>query len=346
MDFVDLNSDQRREFVNTRQRFEAHRLAVARRNSLRGSMVWSTSRGHDYLMRVGYDKAGHRKQKSLGPRSAQTELLKAEFDRRRSESQRAYEAIQQVMTRQAAVNRALGLGRVPLLSARILRALDSSGLLGSGIRVLGTHALYAYEAVAGVHVDAGLTATEDVDLLLDARKRLDFAATEDFEETSLIKLLQKIDKSFVRTKQRFRAVNDEGFMVDLVRPMRTPPWKEEPANVSSDPDDLFAVEITGLAWHENAPPFEAVAIDERGQPLRIVTSDPRVFAAHKCWLSTRADREPVKRRRDALQARCVAALTTIHLPHLPYEADDLRMLPNSVFEAARPLFAEGGPGDP
>jgi hypothetical protein len=53
------------------------------------------------------------------------------------------------MVRQAAVNRALGLGRVPLMNARIIRALDKSGLLGAGIRVVGTNAIYAYEAIAG-----------------------------------------------------------------------------------------------------------------------------------------------------------------------------------------------------
>jgi hypothetical protein len=42
----------------------------------------------------------------------------------------------------------LGLGRVTMLSAKIMRAIEASGLMGAGIRALGTHALYAYEAAA------------------------------------------------------------------------------------------------------------------------------------------------------------------------------------------------------
>ena len=301
-------------------------------------MVWSTTRGNDYLMRVGYDKLGRRKQSSLGPRSEKTEATKAEFERKREEAQKSLATIQDTMLRQSAVNRALGLGRVPLLSAKIIRAIDGAGLMGAGVRVLGTHALYAYEAAAGVHVESGLTTTGDVDLLLDARKRLSFVASSEMEELSILKLLRRIDKSFVRTEQSFRATNDEGYLVDLIKPLRDPPWTEEASSVGNDPDDLTAVEIAGLAWHESAPKFEAIAIDERGFPLRIATSDPRVFAAHKLWVSQRGDRDPVKKVRDRQQAECVASLVTTHLPHLPFSEEDLRMLPKDVVERAKPLF--------
>ena len=96
----------------------------------------------------------------------------------------------------------------------------------------------------------------------------------------------------------------------------------------------------GLAWQEGAPSFEAVAIDERGQACRIVTTDPRVWVAYKFWLSKRKDREPVKRRNDAAQARAVGQLVVRYLQHLPYIADELRMLPKRVFDEAKPLFAE------
>ena len=346
MDFVELNSDQRREAVNSQQRFQAYQAAAARRKSFRGSMVWSTSRGNDYLLRVGYDKAGHRKQVSLGPRDEKTEATKAEFERGREEAEQGLHAIQSAMTRQAAVNRALGLGRVPSLSARILRLIQASGLLGAHIRVVGTHAIYAYEAAAGVHIDAALTATGDLDLLLDARRRLSFVATEGVEEASLIRLLQKVDKSFVRSNQTFRAVNDEGYLVDLVKPLRDPPWANEPARIGADADDLSAVEIAGRSWLESAPAFEATAIDERGQPLQIIAPDPRVFAVHKHWLSKQPDREPIKRMRDAKQAQCVADLVTVYLPHLPFDADDLRMLPKGLVDDAKPLFESNRPPAP
>ena len=338
MSFQELNSDQRREVVNTQQRYGAYREAVERAKGYRGSMVWAQLKGRDYLVRSAYSKSGVRRQTSLGPRSEQTEAIKLEFDHGRAEAQNRLKTLKDVLARQAAVNRALGLGRVPLIGAKIIRALDQAAMLGSGIRVLGTNAIYAYEAAAGVHIDPGLTSTEDIDLLFDTRGGLTFAASEDLSQASLLQLLRKIDRSFTRSRQTFRAVNDEGYLVDLIKPLRNPPWSKESQKVGADEGDLAAAEIEGLAWHESAPSFAAIAIDEKGEPCRIVASDPRVWAAHKLWLSQRHDREPTKRRRDGLQARTVGRLVAEYMPHLPYDSEQLKMLPKAVFDQAAPLF--------
>lgn len=334
-----LNNDQRRETVNTRQRYEALQGAKTRLRHYRGSMVWSATKGTDYLLRSAYDgEDGKRRQSSLGARSSETERIKAEFDQGRGTARERVETLREVMERQAAVNRALGLGRVPLTGARIVRALDEAGLLGKALRVVGTHAIYAYEAVAGVFVDPEITATEDVDLLYDARRELGFVVNEALGEAGLLGLLKRADRSFERAAQGFRAVNAEGYLVDLIRPETRPPWKPVRETLVAGAADLAAIGIEGLAWLENAPDFEAVAIDERGMPLRLLAVDPRVFAAHKLWLSQQPGRDPLKRRRDRAQAEAVAALAARHLTHLPYEAEQLRMLPRAVFDAARPLF--------
>lgn len=345
MDFTELNNDQRREAVNTQQRYNALREAKTRRDSFRGSMVWTESKGREYLARSYYDKAGIRRQSSLGPRSPDTERIKREYDHGRAEAEQRFKDIDEVMTRQAAINRALGLGRVPLIGAKIIRALDNAGMLGAGIRVLGTNAIYAYEAAAGVHIDPGLTTTEDIDLLLDSRGGVAFIATEDVSERSLLQVLKKVDRSFHKSQQTFRAANNEGYLVDLIKPMRTPPWAADREKIGSDPDDLVAAEIEGLAWHESAPSFESMAIDERGEPLRIVATDPRVWAAHKLWLSKRQDRDAIKRRRDETQAHVIAQLIVKHLPHLPFVAEQIKMLPKEIFGSAEPLF-RSTPGQP
>lgn len=340
IEFQGLNADQRREAVNTQQRYAAYREAVGRAASFRGSMVWTATNGHEYLVRSHYEAApGVRRQTSLGPRSAATEAIKADYDRGRSEAQERVKNLKAVLDRQAAINRAIGLGRVPLIGAKIMRALDQAGLLGSGIRVLGTNAIYAYEAAAGVRIDPGLTSTEDIDLLFDARAELIFAAGEALPHPSLLRLLQRVDRGFRRANQSFRAVNADGYLVDLIKPLRNPPWQDERRRAGADADDLLAVEIEGLVWHESAPAFEAVAIDERGEPCRIVATDPRVWTAHKLWLSKRADREPIKRRRDEAQAHAIGRLVAEYLPHLPYDAEQLKMLPKALFDDAAPLFA-------
>ncbi len=338
--FQELNGDQRREAINTQQRYSAFREAVQRNDDHRGSMGWRNIHERDYLVRSYYGKSGIRRQTSLGHKSKETEAIKLAYDRGRLDARQRLKDLKTVMARQAAVNRALGLGRMPLAGAKILRAIDEAGLLGSGIRVLGTNAIYAYEAVAGVRIDPGLTATEDIDLLLDARQRLSFVASKDVSQPSLLRLLQKVDSSFRRSSQRFQAANREGYLVDLIKPLRNPPWTKEKERIGVDEDDLTAAEIEGLAWQESAPSFEAVVIDERGEPCRLVTTDPRAWAAHKLWLSKRRDREPAKRRNDAAQARAVARLVVQYMQNLPYVADELRMLPKPVFDAAKGLFAE------
>ncbi len=343
--FQSLDGDQRRETVNTRQRFDLYREARARADGYRGSMVFATVNGGDYLLRSFYDpKTGLRRQTSLGPRNPEAERTKAEFDAGRGEAEARLAAARDAVERQAGVNRALGLGRVPLLAARIVRALDAAGLLGRGLRVVGTHALYAYEAAAGLRFAPDVTATEDIDLLLDARASIVLQAGEDLPERSLMGLLRRVDRSFERGPQTFRAANRDGFLVDLVRPMRHPPWREERSGVADPTTDLDAVQIEGLIWSESAPAMTATAIDARGFPLRIMAPDPRAFAVHKLWMSRRADRDPLKTPRDAAQARAVASLVARHLPHLPFRPEELRSFPRDVVAAAAPLFgAERAP---
>jgi hypothetical protein len=331
--FVELNNDQRRELINTRQRYQAWSHAVDRERGYKGSMVWEETKGYQYLLRSHYDEAGRRRQKSLGRRSDETEAFKQKFDSERASAIEARKSLDTVIDRQAAVNRALGLGRVPLIAAKIVRAIDKRGLLGKGLRVVGTNALYCYEAACGVVIDAEIAATLDIDLLFDARSSLSLVGDPDLPDSDLLRLLKRADRSFTRTRRSFRAQNDEGYFVDLIKPQQNPPWrKQKPA--LGGPDDLQAAEIEGLKWLENAPAFEQVAIDERGFPLRIVAVDPRVFAVHKWWVSRRADRDPVRKMRDREQAFVVAELVREHLPHLPFEPSGLRMLPREILEPA------------
>lgn len=332
--FVELTNDQRREMINTRQRFQALRQAETRARGYRGSMVWEKTKGYEYLIRAFYENdTGRRRQKSLGRRTAATEGIKKTFDAERSDAQEEQENLKALMVRQAAINSVLGLGRVPLMAAKILRNLETSGLLGSGLRVVGTNALYAYEAACGVFLDPGMTTTEDIDLLFDARRHLRLVGEKPESGTVFLDLLQRADTSFKRLNNSFRAQNRDGYLVDVIKPLRNTPWKPE-GSLSSDEKDLEAVAIKGLVWLENAPGFEHVVIDEKGNPLRMVAVDPRVFAIHKHWLSKRIDRDPLQRGRDLAQAKAVFALVRNHLQHLPLEADEFKMMPKEIVEKA------------
>lgn len=91
------------------------------------------------------------------------------------------------------------------------------------MRVIGTNALYAYEALAGVVFDEGATATRDINLLQDDRRRLRLL-TDDRVFTGLDRLIQgRVDSSFQpRTNRDFRLTNKDGYMVELIRPEHRP----------------------------------------------------------------------------------------------------------------------------
>lgn len=135
----------------------------------------------------------------------------------------------------------------------------------------------------------------------------------------------------------------DGFLGNLIRPLRDPSWSPERETIGNIEGDLSSVAIAGLAWLESTPAFETVVTHERGGPLQIVAVDPRVFAAHKLWISRRPDRDPTMRRRDVAQAVAVDEIVARRLTHLPYDPDALRMIPRAVFEAANPRFAAEAP---
>lgn len=338
MQFAELNNDQGRELINARQRFQAWRNAAKREHGYRGSMVWAEANGTEYLVRSYYDDENRRRQKSLGIRSEAGERLRAKFEVERREAISNRKALDVALDRQAAINQALGLGRVPPIAASILRLLDRRGWLGAGIRVAGTNALYAYEAACAVHFDPEILSTSDIDFLMDARQKLFLIGDSDFAPPNLIDLLKTVDGTFKRSGRMYRAENNFGYMVDLIKPSRNPPWTSERPAVG-DGDDLQAAEIEGLVWLENAPSFEQMAIDGKGYPVRLVVPDPRAFAIHKWWVSKSETRDRAKSRRDRAQALAVAGLVSQYMPHLPFDAGKLLMLPKTIVDDALDAFA-------
>ena len=238
-------------------------------------------------------------------------------------------ALRQQLNDRARILRARGLGRVPLLAARIMRKLDDLNWLGTSLTVLGTNALYAYEAKAGVRIEAGLLATSDVDVLYDARRRLDLSG--EVNGTGLVGALRSVDRSFRKTPNRpCTAANREGYMVDLLEhPDHGKIMRKGKARLSDHPDDLVATTTESSRWLLNTPKFEATAFDEVGLPVRVVTIDPRVFALQKQWIvENDSTRDPLKRTRDAEQARTAATIITQHLG-LSFDDPALSGLPAS-----------------
>ncbi|HYG49003.1 MAG TPA: nucleotidyltransferase domain-containing protein [Allosphingosinicella sp.] len=326
MAFVELTGEQIRQLINTEQTYEAFRRAQAERERYRGAMAWKRVRGREYLYRK---RSGT--WKSLGPRGPDTVRAYESFHSGRPAARERLKSLDKVIREQAPVNRAMRLGRVPWPAARLLRRLESKRVLGQGISVVGTNALFAYERMAGTHFAGSEVTTTDIDLLFDARDRLRLLAP-DLQDEGLQGILRDVDETFeMLAPGSFRAVNAAGFIVDLIKPMpRAPARSGERARIGDDPADMTAAEIEGLVWLQNSPQVEQVVVDERGFPLRIAAPDPRAFALHKLWLSERPDRDPLKRRRDSRQAAAVAAVVVRYLPQLRFEDEALQALPESL----------------
>jgi len=331
----DLTGEQRRQFIDTQQVYEAWRSAnEASVNRYAGSMRWGARHGTDYLLR----KTG-RSEISLGSRNEQTEATYDAFMEERRENQDRLEGLKVRLEKLAPVNRAMGLGRVPRIAARILHQCDEHHLLGEHLIVVGTNALFAYEALAGVQTQSDLIATGDIDLLYDARQHLSLAL-KGIRTDGLIGLLRKADQSFTVTHRRgYRATNRDGYLVDLIRPEAKDVFRDRlPASLSDLPDDLEGAAIFGLSWLLNSPKLDAVAIDERGAPVRLVVIDPRSFALHKAWLSARPDREPLKVKRDLEQAKAAATIATQYL-RLSFDSQELQALPRALRDLVPQLTA-------
>ena len=276
-------------------------------------------------------EAGDRLEFVQMPRSSETERIHAEFIGGKVRAKEREAGLAQVVGEFAGMSRQLGINRVPSIVTAALRKLDQYGLLGKNLMVIGTNALYGYESVAGVQFDSGLLATTNVDFLWDARTTLKLAMLdEDVAEAGILAILRKIDKTFepVRHNQ-FRAVNREGFYVDLVKQMANPPWKKsEPERLASD--DLTPSDLPSIKWMLASEKFSSVVIGQDGHPAPMVAPDPRAFAVYKRWLSTQPDREPGKQRRDQLQALAVVELLQAKFPHLPLDDNTERMFPKAI----------------
>lgn len=238
----------------------------------------------------------------------------------------------------AAVNRALKLGHVPTIAARVLRALWDAHLTETAIITVGTNALFAYERLAGIRIADAVLETNDIDLLYDARASLKLLAPE-IAATVIAGLLRKVDRSFeIMGRGGFRASNREGYIVDLITPATRGPIRSMGRKQVGQSDELTAVEIDGLAWLVNSPKVTATVMDLRGFPAEMVAPDPRAFALHKAWLAKRDDRDPLKRRRHRAQAELVASLVTRHLPHLRFADPALGALPRALRAQAADLL--------
>jgi hypothetical protein len=304
MDYIPIPDNAARQIIDSSTIFQEFTRVQGAVKPYAGGMYWKEQSGHVYLVKT----APNNRQKILGVRTPESEKIYLEFTTHKRELEARLSSLREQLIDAQRLNKALKAGRVPNTVVSVLQSIEAAGL-GQHFTVVGTHALYAYEAAAGVSIMQGALATQDVDLLWDARKRVQFMTEMEKLDASVLRVLQRADATFVRKEGQIEtAINAKGFEVDFLRrqPVDGDP---HPFRFSKDEDDLWPVQAVRASVLTSAPRFEHPVISATGRMTLMRTVAPSVFIEFKQWMAKEAvHREEVKRRRDLRQASIVQSL--------------------------------------
>lgn len=304
MDFLPLPDHAARQLIDSGTIFHEFRRVQAQAGQFAGGMYWKRQGDYEYLVKTQPDG----RQRRIGPRSAEAEKTYEDFTSRKRKVESRLRSLRAALKDAERLNKALKVGRVPSLVLAVLQAIEDAGL-GHNFIVVGTHALYAYETAAGVRIVQGALATQDVDLLWDARRRVRFLTDLQRLETSMLGVLQRADPTFQRKEgQNETAINEKGFEVDFLR--RQPEGDDpHPFRFSSDEGDLWPVQAARASVLTSAPRFEHAVVASTGRMTLMRTIAPASFVEFKRWMAKQAPGRPdMKRRRDLRQAEIVQKL--------------------------------------
>lgn len=304
MDYLPLPDNAARQLIDSTTVFDEYRRVRAQAKSYAGGMYWKKQGGYEYLVRTAPDN----RQQRIGPRSAETEKTFTAFAARKQQFESRLKSLEVALHDAQRLNKALKVGRVPTPVVTLLQTIEDTGL-GEHFIVVDTHALFAYEAAAGVRIVQGALATQDVDLLGDARKRMRLITDLGKLDTSMLGVLQRADPTFQRKEgQNETAINDKGFEVDFLR--RQPEGDDpHPFRFSDDEDDLWPVQAVRASVLTTAQRFDHVVVSATGRMALMRTIAPAPFVEFKRWMAKKAQyRAEAKRRRDLRQADIVEQL--------------------------------------
>jgi len=326
---TELTPGQHHTYRTAVEVYQAYLQARSQSRGHKGGMHWKKIRGRQYLYRYR-DRLGH--GECLGPRGEQTERLYTDFTRERRDAATRVQRERLRLQEQARFGRAALINRVPKATAKILRALEQHEA-EQNLLVIGSAALYAFEAAAGVLL-------EPPDLLAAAQRGLTLAAGAlSWEE--LLHLALKTDRSFAPLPGADgRAANRDGFQLTLLKSGVRRPGMQKTITVTGAREPLPPA-AGDLHFLTASPKFSQVVIGQDGGPATMVVPDPRAFALNRLWLSQQEDRDETRRDRDRSQALAVAALVLRYLPQYDFLSTELDMFPQDLApDAAQELTGE------
>lgn len=303
MAYTEREAEEAAQIAAAREAFDACRRAELELDQSRFDLVWDKRADGDHLLRVAADGGV---QRDFGARSAELDALASKHAQRKAVAISDHQRCMQERERMQRLNRAHGVGRLLVTPMKVLDVLLRRGIMDY-YRVIGTYALYAYEAAAGVVFDEETTATNDVDLFLTAAKQMKFEQVVP-DRASMLEVLQEADPTFQRDEmQKESAINQDGFAIDFLRREEGQGYTDA-IPISRAEGDIYPAQAERSHRFVNSPTFEQVVIGVDGSMTLMRTIDPMTFVEFKSWMAQKKDRDPLKRGRDKLQAEAVKQL--------------------------------------
>ena len=311
--FIEYSNEQRKAYINTEHTYTTYlELFHEYNKSYRYKMGWNKSGGKEYLYKECYDT---RKRASLGIKNDKTKLIIEKFKKQKKELKESLKKYKALLQKQAKLNKFEKINRVPKVLANLLRAINEYGL-DDKIIVIGTNALYSYEAKSGVFMEDEHLATFDIDIFNKRETKISVALKTKLPQKTLKSILEDTDKTFSKSKEApYRFRNDEGVVVEIITQTTKSNTKQD------DFSGVLNLEIDGIKWLNSSQLFKVMIIGENGICANISTIKPLEYAIYKYWLGKHERKDYMKMQRDKSQSILVTTLIKEYMPNIDIEED-------------------------
>ncbi len=326
--FYEYNNLQIKQKSNSKMLYQSYLETLHSYNlQYRYKMLWQKHKnGYELLAK---EDLKTKKRDYIGRRDKNTEEIANIFRRNKQEIKERLKNLKEQLKRDQKLNKIENITRAPKELVSILRKVNELDL-DKKLIVIGTNALYAYEAKAGIMIEEEHLATRDIDILNRKDKKVSFMCNLINDSKLAIDLLQSIDKSFYQSsKVPYRFINKDGVWVELITPSSTKKDKFL--------SDTIELEIDGLQWLENARLFSETVVGDDGKSANLTTIHPLEFAIYKNWLSKQEDRDFIKHTRDKEQSRLVTKIIADYMPNIDIvqELKNIKHIPKKHVDSYR-----------
>lgn len=254
LEFEVLDCSRSRQFLSSASLYnELVRLSEVAQQ-YRGSMSWKKEGAYVCLIRTLPRKS----PEWLGRRSDITELIYKQFTTEKFETEERLKLLRKKYAEAERLNKTLRVGRAPSAVVSFFNALLREGLFTS-TTLVGTEALYVFEAAAGVRIRSIVLAAASLELAKRENERLELLVSDLSHIGAVAALLHEIDGSFVHQGEPYTYANNFGFQVQLSI------WR-----------DVFE----GLQMGD-ATTLEHVVADRNGRMAKTRTLAPELFIEYR-----------------------------------------------------------------